>query len=70
MSAIKLRRVKPDQIEYSEWLKGAEGNYGWRARFDLSGGGYLGISQDGGSRVLLSPSQVQALVAFVSRGAR
>jgi hypothetical protein len=53
---------------YSEKVKGARGNYGWLARFDLTDG-YLGITQFEGEkvkdRVLLSPAQVQELLNFI-----
>lgn len=55
---------------YSEKIKGARGNYGWLARFDITNG-YLGITQFEGEkvndRVLLSPAQVQELLDFISR---
>jgi hypothetical protein len=55
---------------YSDEVPGARGNYGWPATFDLTDG-YLGITQFEGDtvkdRVLLSPRQVAALVAFVSK---
>lgn len=54
---------------YSESIKGARGNYHWPVRFDNSGG-YIGITQteDGKvrDRVLLSPNQVEELIAFVA----
>lgn len=67
-------KVKEDEIVYSEKLKGDKGNYGWEARYDLSGK-YLGISQyhpdrpNGQTieRVLLSPAQVAALVKFLKK---
>ena len=53
---------------YSKKFGGARGNHGWEAEFDLTDG-YLGITQLGDGRVkdrvLLSPGQVRALVAFV-----
>jgi hypothetical protein len=53
---------------YSEKIKGARGNYGWLARFDLTNG-YLGITQFDGEKVcdraLLSPTQVQELLEFI-----
>lgn len=57
---------------YSKKIPGTPGNYGWAVRFDKSRGGFLGISQfksdaDGGiERVLLSKTQVTALVAFLA----
>lgn len=57
-----------DEIKYTEKLKGDDGNYDWVARLDLDRG-YLGVTQwvDNGKieRVLLSPAQVDALLAFV-----
>lgn len=55
----------------SEPVAGARGNWHWPVRYDLTSG-YLGITQyetDGAvkDRVLLSPDQVRALVAFVRR---
>ena len=56
------------RTRYSEDIKGDQGNFNWSACFDLTGG-YLGISQSQGGelkdRVLLSPKQVEELVAFV-----
>ena len=55
---------------YSEKIPGSQGNYKWPARFDLTDG-YLGIdnfpnlADERGSRVLLSPQQVKALLAFL-----
>jgi hypothetical protein len=55
---------------YSEKIEGARGNYHLPARFDLTGG-YLGISQFDNAaikdRVLLSPRQLKALLAFVAK---
>jgi hypothetical protein len=55
---------------YSEKVKGARGNHGWLARFDLTDG-YLGITQFDGEmvkdRVLLSPEQVQELLDFIGQ---
>ncbi len=55
---------------YSEKVKGARGNYGWLAMFDLTDE-YLGITQFEGEvakdRVLLSPAQVKELLEFVDR---
>lgn len=57
-----------DEIKYTDKLKGDDGNYGWVARFDLDRG-YLGVTQwtDNGKieHVLLSPAQVDALLAFL-----
>ena len=56
------------EIKYTEKLKGDDGNYDWPARFDLDRG-YLGVTQwvDNGKIecVLLSPAQVDALLAFL-----
>ena len=53
---------------YSDEIPGARGNYKWPARFDLTDG-FLGISQSENGkvkdRVLLSPQQVQEMIAFV-----
>ena len=62
---------KPTGItHYSVSAQGARGNYQQEARFDWTDG-YLGIVQSGGprnlDRILLSPSQVRALIAFVKR---
>lgn len=55
---------------YSERIKGNRGNFNWPVRFDLTDG-YLGITQMEGEsvndRVLLSPTQVQELLDFVSK---
>lgn len=68
-----MRKLKiPDErneIEYSEWIAGAEGNYKWPARFEENRG-YVAIDQqrgDGGGshRVLLSPRQVKMLLRFI-----
>jgi hypothetical protein len=42
--------------------------YAWTVIFDQSGDGYLGVSQNT-DRVLLSPAQVRALLAFVRASA-
>lgn len=60
-----MRRIST----YSNELKGAKGNFNQPARFDMSRG-FLGITQKteaGIDRVLLSPGQVRALVAFVQK---
>ena len=60
-----------DETEYSDEYAGDERNYGLAVRFDQSDDGYVGISQNQMSgrqsmdRVLLSPAQVRALLAFV-----
>lgn len=55
---------------YSKDIPGTEGNYNWSVRFD-STDGFLGITQMKANgeieRVLLSPRQVKALKAFVTR---
>ena len=48
---------------YSEWIKGDEGNHEMLVRFDKTGQ-YLGVNSDAGDRILLSPAQAQALIAF------
>ena len=67
---IKLRTVANDLTKYSDLIAGAEQNFEWPARFDLTGS-TLGISQTHGDgtieRVLLSRAQVEALVEFVTR---
>ena len=67
-----MSRLRQDEIEYSNEVAGDAGNYLWQARFDLSGTGYLGITQRIGAaegekleRVLLAPNQVRALMRFV-----
>lgn len=56
---------------YSDMVPGETGNYQWPVRFDLTKGGFLGISQfeeDGKTfkeRVLLSSRQVRALMGFM-----
>lgn len=61
-------------MKYSEPIPGTKGNYNWSVRFD-SNRGYLGISQTreadvgGSQRILLSPKQVKALLAFVGKEA-
>jgi hypothetical protein len=65
-----------DEIKYSEKIPGSTSNYHWPVRFDSSDG-HIGITQFDDKdqekvvdRVLLSPAQVRALVAFVkARGA-
>lgn len=56
---------------YSEYITGERGNYQWSARFDMTGGRFLGITQseDGNvkDRVLLSPKQVKELVDFIGK---
>lgn len=56
-------------IQYSEKVKGDSENYDWAIKMD-SDGGYLGVTQydENGKikeRVLLCPSQVEALLKFV-----
>jgi hypothetical protein len=61
------------RTRYSEKIKGDRGNFGWLARFDMTGG-HLGITQFEGDavndRVLLSPAQVQELLDFVGKKPR
>lgn len=58
-----------DRTDYSNKIAGSRRNYNWPVRFDMSGTGFLGISQfkngEPKERVLLSPEQVKALLAFV-----
>ena len=58
------------RTEYSERVEGNRGNHNFGARFDMSDG-YLGITQFDGDaipdRVLLSPRQVQELLAFIDK---
>lgn len=57
---------------YSPAIPGNEGNHEWPVEFDWTDG-YIGIvqPQDGRlDRVLLSPAQVKALVAFVKNRGR
>jgi hypothetical protein len=66
----KRRRRAQGWVYYSTQVRGASGNYDWPVTFDV-GDGYVGITQhtDGNiARVLLSPAQYKALVAFVERG--
>ena len=54
---------------YSVKIKGDRGNYYWAVRFDMTDGGYLGITQydENGElkdRVLLSPKQFAAIRAL------
>ena len=55
-------------IQYSEKVKGDNENYNWAIKMD-SDGGYLGVTQyrddKDFERVLLCPSQVEALLKFV-----
>ena len=57
-----------NEIEYSQWIPGAVGNYAWPARFEETHG-FVAIDQkrDDGriERVLLSPKQVRALLNFI-----
>lgn len=53
----------------SKKFPGDRGNFDWEAQFDLTDG-YLGLTQDQGDpnglqRVLLSPGQKRALLAFL-----
>jgi len=56
---------------YSDYIEGADGNYGWLVRFDKTRG-FIGITQSREKswadveRVLLSPAQFKALIEFVS----
>ena len=60
---------KTGLTHYSQEVPGTPMNHGFVVRFDLTDG-YLGVSQRGRdstwtNRVLLSPDQIQALLAFV-----
>jgi hypothetical protein len=58
----------PGTTRYSAQIDGNKGNYGTAVRFDLTDG-YLGIDGYKGhgvtERILLSPTQVKKLLAFV-----
>jgi hypothetical protein len=58
----------PTETKYSDKIAGDKGNYNCEVRFDLTENKYLGITQFDGDtvkdRVLLSPKQVKALIAF------
>lgn len=60
-----------DETKYSKRIEGDRGNHRQAARFDLTGRRYLGITQFDGDRicdrVLLSPEQVESLLAFIGR---
>lgn len=60
--------MKKGETVYSETVEGRRGNYHWPAKFDLADG-YLGVTQKKNDlpmeRVLLSPKQVKALLAFL-----
>lgn len=68
------RIIASEETVYSDEVKGATANYNWSARFDMSGGKFLGISQthDDGTieRVLLVPAQIRALKAFLDESSR
>ena len=56
-----------DETTYSKKFKGDKGNYGWAVSFDVADG-YVGINQhadDGMGRVLMTPSQMKALLRFL-----
>lgn len=61
-----------DEIKYSKKFPGDRGNYGWSVQFDITGRGYVGITQYNGDevkdRVLLSPEQFKQLTVFGRRG--
>lgn len=56
---------KTKATRYSDRFEGDAGNGRLDAAYDLSGNGYLGISQTDGERVLLTPDQVKRLLAFL-----
>jgi hypothetical protein len=65
-----MRRTRPGITDYSAEVPGAPGNHLLPVQFDLTDG-YVGIAQrhefgTGLQRVLLSPIQVKALIAFVT----
>jgi len=69
---VSIRGIRDNSIRYSDNIDGDAGNYGWRVQFDILGG-YLGITQLAGGRterVLLSPAQVRALLAFYDECAK
>lgn len=59
--------------KYSDTIEGDSGNYKWGVRFDFTGG-YVGITQyadkDVKDRILLSPTQVEEMAAFIKRQSR
>lgn len=59
-----------DRTYYSTKVAGNPGNHNWGVRFDVTGRGYLGITQFDGEevkdRVLLSPKQTDELFTFIS----
>lgn len=57
---------KKDLTYYSKEIAGTSRNHGWSASFDFTDG-YIGINQSK-DRVLLSPAQFNALIAFVREG--
>lgn len=65
--------MKRDEYAYSDKIPGNARNHKFTQKFDISGDGYLGITQtDDGSvtdRVLLNPAQVKALLAFLKQHA-
>lgn len=74
METRASKRSQPQITVYSDDVPGQCGNYGWAARFDWTGG-YVGIDQwsprgTNTERVLLSPNQVRALLAFVEKNNR
>lgn len=60
-----------DAAKYSKKVEGNRGNYNWPVRFDITGNGYLGITQFEGDtvkdHVLLSPKQVHKLMVFAKK---
>ena len=68
-ATTRPRRAR-GRVYYSAEIEGAHGNYAWPVEFDVVDG-YIGITQRTHrniERVLLSPAQFRALVAFVERG--
>lgn len=61
--------ARKGETAYSEKIAGATGNYDWPVEFDATDG-FVGISQHthkGIDRVLLSPAQLDELIAFAKR---
>ena len=61
--------MRDEVTRYSERIQGDRGNHKLAVSFDLTGS-HLGINQYDGDRmdrVLLSPAQVKALIAFVRK---
>jgi hypothetical protein len=63
--------MKEGEFRYSGKIPGNARNHRFAQRFDINYDGYLGIQQFDGAkvadRVLLSPAQVKALLAFLKK---